>query len=195
MNLREKQTEQTRLTILDAASDLLFSDAHPSSITMQAVADKAGVSHRTLYRHFASRQALTTAMGERLDDSMEKETGIANPDSFEAWIGGIESAMKFGAANRENFRRFITVGVGGGVYRRDRDARYWGMFRQRFPHLDEATARQDFAALRHLMSAANVVLIGERFELSPEELVGALQRASEAMIAGVERRDQEAARA
>ncbi len=38
MNLRAKQAEQTREAILDAAEELIFSDADPHAITMQSIA-------------------------------------------------------------------------------------------------------------------------------------------------------------
>lgn len=193
MNLRVKQTEATRDLIIDAASDLVFSDVDPHSITMQAIADAAGVSHRTLYRHFENREALIRAIGQRMDAENESWSDLAEPMTFDEWIDGVEMGMRFGATFREQLRRAWTLGVSTGMWRRDRDENYFRMFRERFPNLDEHTARLDFAALRHLYGSADVILIGERFELSPEEVAESVSRAVQALVADIDRRDREAA--
>jgi AcrR family transcriptional regulator len=71
---RNEQSAQTRERIVVAATDLL----HASSIrdwralTIRAVADRAGVSERTVYRHFDSERGLRDAVMHR----MEEEAGI-----------------------------------------------------------------------------------------------------------------------
>lgn len=84
------------------------------------------------------------------------------------------------------------LGLATGTWRSDRDRHYWLLFRERFSHLDETTARQDFVMLRHTLGAANVVTVGERFGLSPEELTAAMERAVEALIEAIDARDRAA---
>ena len=55
--LRERQTELTRDLILEALADLI-GEGRLAEFSMQDVADRAGVSLRTVYRHFAYREAL-----------------------------------------------------------------------------------------------------------------------------------------
>jgi len=193
MNLRVKQTEATREAILDAAHDLIFSDAHPNSITIQAIADAAGVSHRTMYRHFESREGLLVAVGQRMDADSDARFSFKQPTTFDEWIAGVQQSMQFGAAYRESLRRAWAISITTSVWRRDRDDAYYEMFRARFPHLDEETAIEDFAALRHLLGAANAVLIGERFEMSPEQVAVAVERAVKALVADISERDRTAA--
>ncbi len=192
MNLRAKQAEQTREAILDAAEELIFSDADPHAITMQAIADQAGVSHRTLYRYFETKGDLIDAMGRRMDGRLNLASNIEEPLDFETWTNGVEGMVRFGVLNREMLRRGLILGASSGEFRRDRDRRYWTLFRDRFPHLDEVTARQDFAALRHLHSAVNVVLVGERYDQSPEDLVAGIERAVQALVRDIDRRDRKA---
>ena len=47
--------------------------------------------------------------------------------------------------------------------------------------------------LRHLLWSANAVLIGQRFEFKVEELVSALSRSVDAVVADIVRRDEAAA--
>lgn len=193
MNQRIKQTDRTRNAIVDAASELVFGSAGPDQFTMQNIADAAGVSHRTLYRYFPSRQDLIDAVGAAYDEQLDASTPSDVLRSFGEWIDAVEDVIGFGAAHRATFQRALALSVVTGQWRSDRDRRYWELFRERFAHLDEGTAREDFAALRHVLSAANVVIFGDRFGLSPEATAAGIQRAVHALVADIARRDEAAA--
>jgi AcrR family transcriptional regulator len=60
--LRDRQVELTRDLILDALAGLI-AEGRLAEFSVQDVADRAGVSLRTVYRHFASREALLDAFG------------------------------------------------------------------------------------------------------------------------------------
>jgi AcrR family transcriptional regulator len=72
--LRRQRAAETRARIMAAGSDLL----HGSSVrdwrglTIRAVADKAGVNERTVYRHFGNEQGLRDAVMHEF----EEEAGI-----------------------------------------------------------------------------------------------------------------------
>jgi AcrR family transcriptional regulator len=72
--LRRQQAAETRERILAAGSDLLHgSSIHDwRALTLRAVAERAGVNERTVYRHFANERALRDAVMGRL----EQEAGI-----------------------------------------------------------------------------------------------------------------------
>lgn len=71
---RREQADATRERIVEAGSALL----HTSSIrdwralTIKSVADQAGVSERTVYRHFGTERGLRDAVMHRL----EREAGV-----------------------------------------------------------------------------------------------------------------------
>lgn len=60
MQARAAATEATRLKILDAAS-AAFDELPVDTITLAAIADRAGVSVQTVLRHFESRDGLFVA--------------------------------------------------------------------------------------------------------------------------------------
>lgn len=62
--LRDRQAEATRQAIVDAFLELAH-QANSVSISMPAVARRAGVSVRTLYRYFATKDELQTAVASR----------------------------------------------------------------------------------------------------------------------------------
>lgn len=191
--IRQQQTHLTRTAILDAAEELFFSDAEPKTITMQAIAEAAGVSHRTLYRHFETRDDLITGVGRRMDQLANENAGFADPADFDEWVSKVDQAVRFASVYREQLRRTLALAITGGVWRQDRDERYFAMFRKRFSNLDDETAREDFAALRHMLSASTVVTVGERFDLSPEQWANALQRSVAALVADIDERNRRAA--
>ena len=195
MNQRTHQLDRTRKAILEAVTEMLIGSADPKEFTMQNVADAAGVSHRTLYRHFGSRQELINAVGAEYDARLAFSRDPLALRSFETWLADVGDIMAFGAANRDVLRRGLTASVATGVWRTDRDAGYWKLFRERFPRLDEATAREDFAALRHLLWATNAVLIGERFGLEAPRVAAGIERAARALVADITERDAAAAAA
>lgn len=61
LTLTERHAEETRRILLDAAIPLL-ERAGPRELTVRAVAAEAGVSERTVFRYFASREALLDAV-------------------------------------------------------------------------------------------------------------------------------------
>ena len=193
MTIRERQTDLTRAAILDAAVET-FED-RDAPFTVQEVADRAGVSHRTVYRHFEGRQELMNEMGRHLDRSAEERAGLDHrPETVNEVLAGVGVSLDFGAENAAWLRRALTLSIDGGEWRTDRDERYWKMFRDEFSHLPEDEARADWAAFRHLIGAQSQILYVERFELDREQAVAGLGRAGRALIADVRKRDRAAAK-
>ena len=73
--VRRRQTAETRERILGAASALVhgFATWDWRALTFRAVAERAGVSERTVYRHFATERELRDAVMRRL----EEEAGVS----------------------------------------------------------------------------------------------------------------------
>jgi AcrR family transcriptional regulator len=63
--LRETQAQQTRELILDALVHLL-DDRQADEVSTRQLAEQAGVSLRTVYRHFPDRDALLNGVADRL---------------------------------------------------------------------------------------------------------------------------------
>jgi AcrR family transcriptional regulator len=73
-SLRREQAAATRERIVTAGCGLLHAGSVRDwkRLTVRAVADRAGVSERTVYRHFGNERGLTDAVMHRL----EREAGI-----------------------------------------------------------------------------------------------------------------------
>jgi AcrR family transcriptional regulator len=70
--LRRERANETRDRIVTAGAELVrkssIRDWH--GVTMRAVAERAGVNERTVYRHFANERALRDAIMQRLEESV-----------------------------------------------------------------------------------------------------------------------------
>ncbi len=69
---RKKQPEQVRRALLDCAAQIA-AEQGAQSITIQAVAERAGVTKGGLLHHFDSKQALLAAVFSDLLDQMDRE--------------------------------------------------------------------------------------------------------------------------
>lgn len=72
--LRRQRAAETRQRIIAAGAEILHGYAtwNWSALTVRAVADRAGVNERTVYRHFESERELREAVMERL----QEEAGV-----------------------------------------------------------------------------------------------------------------------
>ncbi len=82
----------TREAITDAVADVIREQGIDFSV--QDVADRAGVTHRTVYRHFEGREALVDAIGERFEEWLADQ-GITEPETLDA-IGWYLLSSQFG---------------------------------------------------------------------------------------------------
>jgi AcrR family transcriptional regulator len=99
--VRPQQAAATRERIVDAGCELLRSSSvrNWQALTIRAVAERAGVNERTVYRHFANERGLRDAVMTRLEaqagielDGLTLE-GIADVTER---IFGVVSAHPFG---------------------------------------------------------------------------------------------------
>lgn len=82
--LRDEQVRQTQERILDAVTELL-ADHRADEITTRQIADRAGVSAPTVYRHFPDRAALIEAVAARLTElgrTVGHDSAAAHPEDM-----------------------------------------------------------------------------------------------------------------
>ncbi len=109
---REREKEDVRRKILDAAHDLFEAHGY-ENVTMRAVADAIEYSPTTIYHHFASKDALVEAVCfadfEQLSATMNQGPLPAHPVERIRALGRGYAA--FGIANPNHYRfMFMTEG-------------------------------------------------------------------------------------
>ncbi|WP_169923417.1 TetR/AcrR family transcriptional regulator [Paramicrobacterium agarici] len=73
---RRRRSEQKRAVILEAAESLFASEGF-DRVSVDAIADRAGVSKRTVYDHFADKRALWERAYTRVADALARDVGEA----------------------------------------------------------------------------------------------------------------------
>jgi len=193
-----RHTDATRSAILEAAVDL-FLERQSDGFSVQEVADRAGLTHRTVYRYFPARQELLAATAERLAPALVDQR-FTDVSTVEEWIDALDAHFTHTEANFELVRRVVATLFASEDLRlfgqdlRERDTHRWQVLRGQFPHLPERDARRTFATLRHLMSSTSYVLYRLRFGLSPSEATEAIQTAARQIVEQAARRDRAARR-
>jgi AcrR family transcriptional regulator len=81
--LRDRQVAQTQALILDAVTTLL-DERRADEVTTREIAAAAGVSERTVYRHFPDRDALLEGLSRRLThlDGVKPSFGLGSLDDI-----------------------------------------------------------------------------------------------------------------
>ena len=79
--LREQHKQATRERIVRAVADLV-AEAHPASISVPAVASRAGVGVATVYRYFPTKEALLDASAMVLGSDSKLTSLDQMPTSF-----------------------------------------------------------------------------------------------------------------
>ncbi len=189
-----RHAEATRNAILDATVGL-FLERRSDAFSVQEVADRAGLTHRTVYRYFPTRQELMGATAQHLAPGFADDTFI-EVSTVEEWIEAIGAHLARTEANFEVVRRVIAAVLasddsllfGQGIH--DRDTHRWEVFRRQFPNLAEDDARRTFATLRHLMSSTSYVFHRLRFGLSAAEATEAIRSGATQIVEQAARRDR-----
>lgn len=85
--LRQEQTEATRERIVAAMADILAEDGRVEAATNRAVAQRAGVTEVTVYRHFPSREQLLRGLWEHLNRTNGANVGM--PEGEAELVGNV----------------------------------------------------------------------------------------------------------
>ena len=73
--------QRTRRAILEAMADVI-TETNGIGFSVQAVANRAGVTHRTIYNYFSTREALCEAFSEYVDELLASAGGLRSRPSF-----------------------------------------------------------------------------------------------------------------
>lgn len=167
--LREEQARRTRGLILDAFTELL-ADRRADEITTKQIAELAGVSQPTVYRHFPDRAALLKGLSNRVGELM----GMSFPTA--GTLDEISSRVEVFFAGSERFPEAIRAET-----LLNADPRWFGEITSRtsqefleavaatFPGYDHRRQAAIAGLLRCLGSSQSWLRMREEFGVSGEE--------------------------
>jgi len=188
-DLRERQATVVREAILDAlARRLATTDA--GDIALPDIASDAGISLRTLYRYFATREALFDAVGEHVVARLGLPSEINSADDIARVF--LESAER-GATSPDLVRAMLSTSLGRRArspHRRRRVEQITAALAEVTAGLPADEARRRAAAITYLSSLPAWITVTEECGLSPEDARLGLAWAIDTLVAAL-RRDQQ----
>lgn len=189
--LRERQAAVIREAILDALAGLLERE-DPDDVAMPQVAADAGISLRTLYRYFPTREAMFNAVGDHVVARMGLPRQIDGADDIAAVF--LESARR-GAQSPQLVRAMLWTRLGRrarSAHRRRRVEAITAALAEVTSHLPAAEASRRAGAVVYLASLPAWISVSEECGLSAEDAQLGIAWAITTLVAEL-RRDNQAA--
>jgi AcrR family transcriptional regulator len=183
--LRERQAEQARTAMLEAAIAQLESKA-ADDVSMAEIAETAGVSLRTLYRYFPDRASLLRAAGEHLYASLGVPFEISGPETISASL--LDAAKRL-STRPELTRALVRTPAGRATRTPVRGRRVQAIRAALEPvteGLDVDTTRWATAVIAHLCSAASWVFIADDQGLDDADAQRAVAWAIDVLVSSLQ---------
>jgi AcrR family transcriptional regulator len=187
--LREQQASRTRELILDALTELLV-DHRADEVSTRQIAERAGVSQPTVYRHFADRAALVEGLADRI--AQHEAAGTTTPPAtVDEWVTWAVPA--FLAADEHPVEATAEAVLNADPRRysqasRERTRELHEAVGRWFPELDARQQTRVTALLRVLASSQTWLRLREEFGLtgieSGETVGWAIQTLTDAIRRG-----------
>jgi AcrR family transcriptional regulator len=192
-SLREQHALATRERILSAVAELI-ERGHPDELTMPAVADASGVSLRTVYRYYPTREQLLEAAGRWIGDELFKHPYPCNLDEVADLYQ--EGCRDFD--ERPGLARALAESQLGqrarGYRRRERLQAIHRALRDELTELGEEELRRGEAVLAYLHNILAYTSLREESDLSGEEIGQAVGWAIRTLTEDLRKRNQKARR-
>lgn len=168
-SLREQNALAARERILSAVAELI-EQADPGELTMPAVAEASGVSLRTVYRYYPTREELLEAAGRWIGDELYKHPYPRDLDE----VADLYQQGCHDFDERPGLARALAVSQLGqrarGYRRRERVEAIHRALRDELPGLNEEELRQAEAVLAYLHNILAYTSLREEHGLSGEEI-------------------------
>lgn len=191
-SIRERQRAVTRDAIRDAAIEVA-SDIGFAAMTMDRVAERAGVSPSTVYRYFADRDALLAAVMERDYETVRGP----RPSNVDELADAIERAMVGFERLRELNRAIVIARIGQDTNwtgRQERLEGLRGLLAEVTDHLDPDEARRGMAVIAYLSGGLAWLTMADESGLDGVEAGRAAGWAIRTLVADLRARNDVAAR-
>jgi AcrR family transcriptional regulator len=178
MNMRKRQQETTQKAILDALGEVV-ADSGAVEFSIQNVADRAGVSHRTVYNHFPTRTALNDAFAQHAEDQLGAHYPGPRPPEEDTTLEELpeivaEAYRAFAQVERPT-RAYVMLMIASrspAKLTRKRTKRLEQAVESELGPLPKGVSRQVAAAMRIFMSTTGWHVMTEHLKLSTEEAAG-----------------------
>jgi AcrR family transcriptional regulator len=190
--LRNNQKENTRERILDAVAEII-SEGRILDFSVKDVAERAGISYGTVYRHFPTREAFLEALYEVATEIMAQSSPFA-PQSLDEIPAMAKKTVEIFEERANLVQAFTVALMVNNVQpnnRYQRDQKIQDMVMKSASHLSSGVAKQAAAIISHLYSSLTWVTLKQRYGLNSEETYEALNWALQSLIKNITRHEED----
>jgi AcrR family transcriptional regulator len=195
--LREQAKAETRDKIAQAVVRVVLDDGI-AAFTVQNVAHKAGVSHRTVYRHFETREELLDGLAQYLEALATDAAPVpSTPSSVDDIIDGVTPSFLGMTEIGDVVRAYVITSIAlrwQDRFRQQRSVAFEKVTRAAFPHLSAAELREAGALIRSLASSRSWYQLTEEGGLDGSAAARATEWAVRALFKDLRSRDRAAAK-
>lgn len=189
--LRERQARQTRQLLLSAAADELVANGVQDT-TIAAIAERAQVSQRTVYRHFPDWQTLLDALTEWVDSELAARMEFTLPASADVSLDELLATGRALFAAMEDVGRpaeaMVLTAQANRLLsegHRERTRATERVIADGLPAVDPSTRRQVSAVVRLLFGSHTWYSLTRELGLTAEQAGEAVSRTARALLADV----------
>ena len=196
--IRERQTQMTRMAILESLAEIMVEEG-PLGFTVQNVADRAGVSHRTVYRHFPNREAMCEGViewSEQQQNGKEQGRG-ALPTTPEGLLEIIPVMYEEMESERALIQSLVLLNLSTGfraAAARDRDRQIEEVVRKLAPSISPKERAQSVVLIRYLASSLSWMSLTTQFNRSHQEAAEIAAHGIHLALQDLKRRERKAIR-
>jgi len=190
--LRQQQAEATRDRILDAVAQLV-EEHGPEALSNRLIAERAGVTEITVYRHFPSRDELLTASWRRANEAQGVRGGF--PETLDGIIEGLAPLYQSFDKTPAHIQATITTPQGRAMRATQDEERRAAFLKavDEIGDLDDAERRSAAAILQLLYSAHAWLSLREQWGMTGAEAAEATAWAARTLIDDLKQRTTPAA--
>ena len=174
--LRAEQAEQTKARIVQAAVDLL-AEGDAGDLSMADVAERAGVSVRTVYRSFATKDELLDGVIDWINQDIIRRGGTP-PTERHNLEAGTTTVIEAIFEIEPLYRALFATAAGRESHRRSASIRREGLaqaYAAEMADLEDDAARR-LGAVLHLVASSNGALfMKDYWDLSPQDVGQVMQ--------------------
>jgi len=178
---------RTRHAILEAMVDVIMETADGIGFSVQAVADRAGVTHRTIYNHFPTREALCDAFSDHVDELLGVSAGLSEAPtwSLASLPQLVEELYRTLSLRDRHARAYVMLMIGNrrpmSAWRK-RSLMAEKLIARELSGQTPLTPRQVTAIIRMLVSTMGWHLLTEQCGLSTDEAAAASAWATRTLL-------------
>ncbi len=187
MGLRERQAQQVRELVLDTLIELLETGS-PEDISMEQIAELAGISKRTLYRYWPSRDLLFASAGEQVMAQLEIDQDVTDAEDLANYF---EETTRKWEGHLGLVRALVRSSVGQAVragHRLRNETSMRAALNELTQGIPADEVKRVTALIIFLCGSASWVRLADEMELTPKEARQALSWGIEVLIDDIRRR-------